>query len=78
MLQKFPIKFIDLDYTEDEKIYTTFFIDDVVTSDRCVKSYGKQIWVEDYRPYWDGKMLNNCNIALLNMALVLKKQGVID
>jgi hypothetical protein len=49
-----------------------------VTSDRCVKSYGKQIWVEDYRPYWDGKMLNNCNIALLNMALVLKKQGVID
>jgi hypothetical protein len=78
VLQKFPIKFIDLDYTDDEIIYKTFFIDDDVTSDRCVKSYGKQKWAEDYRPYWDEKMLNNCNIALLNMALVLKNQGLID
>ena len=77
VLNKFPIKFIDLDYELEDRLYTTFFIDDDVTSDRCVKSYKQNNWVADYQPYWDEKMLNYCNIALLNMALVLKTHGII-
>ena len=75
MLNKYPVKFIDLDY--DDKIFTTFFIDDDVSSDRCVKSYKKEVWKSDNKPYWDENMLFSCNIALLNMALTLRQSGSI-
>lgn len=77
MLNKFPVKFIDLDYDSDDIIFSTFFIDDDVTSDRCVKSYKKDSWKSDYKPYWDQNMIFSCNIALLNMALTLRQSGSI-
>jgi len=75
ILNKFPIKFVDLEFDEQD-LKWSFFTDDENTSDRCVKSYSKKKWSANYNPYWE-KDINNCNIALLNMVLILKENKLI-
>ena len=72
---KFPIKFVNLEF-EERDFKWSFFVDDEITSHRCVKSYSKKKWSANYNPYWE-KGINNCNIALLNMALILKENNLI-
>ena len=75
ILNKYKIKYIgvDLDPAGNYK----FLLFDTETNDRCVKSYKKNRWLNNYTNYSE-QNINNCNIALLNMALILKNNKIIE
>ena len=74
ILNKYEIKYLKL-YL-DGLNYIVLLADDI-SLDRCVKSYPKKNWIENYTNYSE-ENINNCNITLLNMALILKNNGIID
>ena len=51
--------------------------DETVNTVGRVKSYKKDRWRNNYTNYSE-ENINNCNIALLNMTLILKKNKLIE
>jgi hypothetical protein len=75
ILNKYKIKYIGVDL--DPQGNYKFLLFDTETNDRCVKSYKKNKWINNYTNYSE-QNINNCNIALLNMALILKNNKIIQ
>jgi len=75
ILNKYKIKYIGVDL--DPEGNYRFLLYDTQTNDRCVKSYKKNMWINNYTNYSE-QNINNCNIALLNMALILKNNKIIE
>ncbi len=63
ILRNYPLEYIRL-----PSLITTcgqrFFMQEKF-NDRCVKSYPKDRWVDDYRDFYDGIDLTNCNALLI-------------
>jgi hypothetical protein len=74
ILNKYNIKYIELNVYLDANY--DFLLIDQETEDRCVKSYKKINWDTNYTNYSE-QYINNCNVALLNMALILKNNKLI-
>ncbi len=75
ILNKYKIKYIGVDL--DPEGNYRFLLFDTETNDRCVKSYKKNKWIKNYINYSE-ENINNCNVALLNMALILKNNKIIE
>jgi hypothetical protein len=75
ILNKYKIKYILVNL--DVSVNYILLLDDHITKDRCVKSYIKDRWIDNYTNYSE-QNINNCNIALLNMALILKNNKLVE
>ena len=75
ILNKYKIKYILVNVVI--RVNYILLLNDPMTKDRCVKSYKKDRWIDNYTNYSE-QNINNCNIALLNMALILKNNNVIE
>jgi hypothetical protein len=75
ILNKYKIKYILVNVAVT--VNYNLLLNDPITKDRCVKSYIKDRWIDNYTNYSE-QNINNCNIALLNMALILKNNKVIE
>ena len=77
ILNKYEVKYIKLDTNIDVNYELLLY--DSRTRDRCVKSYKKNNWIHDYyKNFYLEENINNCNIALLNMALILLNNRVLE